>query len=115
MLNNDTKRPAEGPHGPLGEPRVYFIECVGAQAVKIGWSVDPFERLAHLQTGSPFELKMLLTRSGGDEEERQLHRRFAHLRGEWFRMAGGLAEYLNTELRARREKAAAWIQPCAFE
>lgn len=56
--------------------------------VKIGIAKQPRERLAQLQTSTPFELKLRKTASPRDAHtvEQYLHRRFSryHIRGEWF-------------------------------
>lgn len=65
---------------------IYFIQREDTGAVKIGLSKDPTRRLATLQTGNEFELKLRHLIPGGLPEERQLHQRFApaRIRGEWF-------------------------------
>ena len=70
--------------------RVYFIRSGDDDAVKIGWSKDPFERINYLQPGNPNELRLILTIPGPIRTEQELHR-FLHksrLRGEWFRLSG---------------------------
>jgi hypothetical protein len=69
---------------------IYFVEMVGADAVKIGSSYAGVNRrVVILQTASPFELRLLGIIPGNIAEEKQLHRRFDdHLiRGEWFRFS----------------------------
>lgn len=65
---------------------VYFIEAVGLEKIKIGYSADPDSRLSTLQTGSAAELRLLGRIRGTKDTEAQLHRKFAGLRmaGEWF-------------------------------
>ncbi len=55
--------------------------------VKIGYSANVQTRLKDLQTASPFELRVIGTMAGTEEDERAIHQRFRHLheRGEWFR------------------------------
>lgn len=64
---------------------VYFISN-GNGAVKIGVAESPERRLAGLQTGSPFDLSLEATCSGGLEQEKAYHSLFSdhRLRGEWF-------------------------------
>jgi hypothetical protein len=78
------------------ESFVYFLECKGANAIKIGRSVDPRARLEALQAGCPLPLHFIVKVRGGTEEEGMLHRRFGHLRihGEWFRAEGDLVDYV---------------------
>lgn len=66
--------------------RIYFI--TQGLAVKIGFSEDPAIRLMNLQSATYLELVLATTVPGTIEDERELHRRFAHLkiRNEWFRI-----------------------------
>lgn len=65
---------------------VYFIVSGDDQAVKIGWSRNPHQRGATLQTGHIGALKFLGIIPGSRLEEAQLHRvcRKHRLNGEWF-------------------------------
>lgn len=74
--------------GGRGSPRggVYLIECSRTRALKIGWARHPESRLAELQTGAPFLLRVVTTFPGQREDETALHRLFfsARIHGEWF-------------------------------
>ena len=65
---------------------IYFIRCGTDGPIKIGWTANLKERLANLQSANPAELVLLGSRSGTQEQEKELHARFAsqRLRGEWF-------------------------------
>ncbi len=70
--------------------------------VKIGYSrVDrPSEvmrRIAVLEPGCPWPLRLIGTTKGTVYDERKLHDRFAHLRihREWFRLEGELQLWVN--------------------
>lgn len=65
---------------------VYVIHAVGTNRIKIGYSAEPEKRLLHLQTGSPFELRLLGKWPGTVEGEQRAHRILAKYRcsGEWF-------------------------------
>jgi len=66
---------------------IYFIECRGAHTIKIGYtSSNPLSRLSSMQTGCPYELRLLFYVEGTLSEEKALHELFAPLllRGEWF-------------------------------
>jgi hypothetical protein len=81
---------------------LYFIEAVGPDHIKIGFTAKPMEkRLAMLQTGNSYPLRVLGTASGSLKDEYALRRTFRrHLvRGEWFRPTPGLLEqiYQRTE------------------
>lgn len=76
---------------------IYFIACTETERVKIGFTAgDPHKRLKALQTGAPAPLVMMEYRPGTQEEERQLHERFAatRLHGEWFEKSQEIFEYL---------------------
>jgi hypothetical protein len=63
---------------------VYFIRHQGH--IKIGKSVDPWKRLASLQTAHYEPLEMLAIMPGSEDLEHGLHRAFGKYmkRGEWF-------------------------------
>jgi len=68
------------------ESCVYFIQSENGGPIKIGISTNVQGRLASLQTGYPYPLKVLATIPGGEREEKGLHETFAEhrLSGEWF-------------------------------
>lgn len=66
---------------------LYFIEAIGTPFVKIGVCTGSAElRITQLQTGSPFELRLVASRRGSAQDERNIHRRLkdSRIRGEWF-------------------------------
>lgn len=67
---------------------VYFITCRDANAVKIGFSVEPAARLPEIQWGCPLALTLEAVMPGDHQEERRMHRWFAadRITGEWFRL-----------------------------
>lgn len=71
---------------PTVQEYVYVIHAAGTNRIKLGFSTKPQERLAQLQTASPFPLQMLACWPGSIERERRLHRYLAEFRqvGEWF-------------------------------
>jgi hypothetical protein len=74
-------------HEDLG--RVYFIEAVGANRIKIGYTAGEVEeRRRQLQTASPFPLRALASFPGTMHDETRLHERFSTSRAvpgsEWF-------------------------------
>lgn len=77
---------------------VYFVADKQRGVVKIGFSVEPMDRMATLQIGSPNKLEMLAAVKGTIQTERQFHRRFAQHRvnGEWFRLTGDLATFVES-------------------
>lgn len=70
---------------------VYFLWA--ADMVKIGYSANPFVRLANLETSIPRPMDRVVIVTGTIADERRLHRRFQTQRshGEWFRAT----QYLN--------------------
>jgi hypothetical protein len=83
---------------------VYFIEAGNTGLIKIGHTEGTVERrIAELQPGCPFALRVVGTMDGGRDTERDLHLMFEdrRARGEWFmaddnmrdvlaRLAGGV-------------------------
>lgn len=71
---------------PAAQEYVYVIHATGTNRIKLGFSTKPKERLAQLQTGSPFPLQMLACWPGSRARENRLHRYMAQFRqvGEWF-------------------------------
>lgn len=63
---------------------VYFVQSAIGGPIKIGQSLDPQSRLKELQTGSPFELRLLAVTSNYTESELHSQFSFARLHGEWF-------------------------------
>lgn len=76
---------------------VYFIECSGTRAIKIGIAVDVEKRLATLQTGNPSPMSVIAVVPGARANELRLHMRFRpeRLRGEWFRGDGDLRQFVD--------------------
>jgi hypothetical protein len=79
-----------------GEGHVYFIEAVGSNQVKIGYSKNVKSRLRSLQTGSPFELILLGVVPGSMSLELDLHKEFDCYRqqGEWFSVSDEIISYV---------------------
>jgi hypothetical protein len=78
---------------------IYFVEAVGPGHIKIGSTKHPMEkRLATLQTGNSYPLRVLGTESGWEEDEQGLRHHFwgGHIRGEWFEPAPELLERIRT-------------------
>lgn len=82
-----TAAPAQ--RAKTGTPRrthVYVIRSSSSKLVKIGYAVNPDQRVRELQTGSPGKLTVAWSIPGHERLEREFHRRFAEYRknGEWF-------------------------------
>lgn len=70
---------------------IYFVEAVGVGNIKIGFTgADDVQfRIDQLQTGCPVPLRLLNAVPGTEQDEKDLHRRFAanRVHGEWFKPA----------------------------
>lgn len=78
-----------------GEYILYFIRM--GEFVKIGKTTCLGERLKTLQTSSPYELAVLKAVKTADLTlEYRVHAacEALHVRGEWYRLEGGLAKFL---------------------
>ena len=73
---------------------LYIIQSRITGAFKIGRSSKPERRLKELQTGSPYELRIILVLKDQGHEELELHRRLkrylsqGRMKGEWFSEPG---------------------------
>lgn len=67
---------------------LYIIQSSNNGCFKIGRSKHPRKRLKQLQTGSPFQLKLVLVIENEGRQEKSLHKRFPKneikCKGEWF-------------------------------
>lgn len=94
------------------EPRsregyAYFIQADVGGPVKIGWTVDPENRLDALQCGHPYTLKVRSLHLADRGLEGRLHKQFAahRLRGEWFEPTPEMVEVGNVLLGGHRATA----------
>lgn len=75
---------------------IYFVRS--GDAVKIGRSVDPPQRIRELQTTHAAELVLLAYVAAHVALEGAIHQRFEHLRtrrtGEWFRLESDLVAFI---------------------
>jgi hypothetical protein len=85
---------------------VYFIQCGDGGPIKIGIAEDAEHRMAALQTGCPYKLRLLDTYRpyyGFDARlfEAQLHALFAPHRmdGEWFHPVDEIADFIDNVWR----------------
>ena len=80
---------------------IYFIQCGENGPVKIGYTDgDVQARLAQLQTGCPYRLRLLWVYDGQDYTEQEIHYRFEgeRVRGEWFHFSESLYNFINEDL-----------------
>lgn len=71
---------------PHSTSRVYFIEAVGLDLVKVGYALDVAKRFTGMMTTSPAPLTLLGMLDGGPKLEAAIHEQLAAHRahGEWF-------------------------------
>jgi hypothetical protein len=76
--------------------RVYFILAGKRGPIKIGFSKSFDFRLKKFQAGHYKKLTVLAWIPGGEEKETELHHRFKahHIRGDWFKPAKEIMEFL---------------------
>lgn len=78
---------------------VYFIRDLECGLIKIGYTRGQSAegRLSTLQTANAHKLALIAIMEGGYPDESELHQQFAahHVRGEWFRPAADLVEWMN--------------------
>lgn len=79
---------------PQATGAVYFIQAGENGPIKIGYSNEPWGRLATLQTAHYEKLRLLGVTTGDVDSERALHKRFApfRLEGEWFSFAQDIVD-----------------------
>jgi hypothetical protein len=67
--------------------RIYFIEAVGMDLIKIGYTIDPVKRFMGMLTTSPAPLSLLGSIWGGPRREAEIHAQLEpyRLHGEWFK------------------------------
>lgn len=87
-------RPRKTPEYTTGH--VYFIRGEVSGNIKIGFAVDPENRLRTLQTGSSEKLSLIKFIEGTHENETEIQNRFKkyRLQGEWFEPAEELVKFI---------------------
>lgn len=66
---------------------IYFVDAVGSKCAKIGFATELSSRIRELQTGCPFEIRVIgLIDTDDIEQEKTIHRKLARwrIRGEWY-------------------------------
>ena len=74
---------------------IYFVQVGKNGPIKIGQSETIHDKLAELQVGCPWKLRLLFVYNGRDFSESGLHEHFKdeNIRGEWFRPARAIKEF----------------------
>jgi len=95
---------------------IYAIRS--GEFVKLGYSVDPQERISSISTMAPVECILLGVQEGTVRTERKLHQQFSNLRvnGEWFKAEQSLLDWIAENMRElpaekQASKADRFIQP----
>lgn len=82
----------------MKEEVIYFILDTYSSAVKIGYTTIKGlrRRLQTLQTGAPYELRLLGALWGDKKIEKEIHKKFkhSHIRGEWFEYSEEIEDYI---------------------
>lgn len=75
---------------------VYFVVADAVKMVKIGVTTNLRERLSAIRTSSPVSVRVAGFVLGGRKTERRIQLSFHehHSHGEWFRLEGRLAEFV---------------------
>ncbi len=73
---------------------IYFLKA--NNRIKIGYAIDPTQRIPSIQTSSPFDLEVLLIIDGNYDRERELHQKFETFRksGEWFEYSEPIKSFI---------------------
>ena len=88
---------------PLEIPYIYVILDEQDNTVKIGFSINPRERLAHLQIGNGRRLQLIQTFVGDAVTEFDIHSEIYHynVSGEWFQYN----DYVKSVLQRYKENS----------
>ncbi len=85
---DERPRPTWKATPPIKRRPTTFVYFVGGDdgPIKIGYSTNVKNRLAKIQNGCPFRVRVLATVRGSQSDEMVYHLRFAadRLHGEWF-------------------------------
>jgi hypothetical protein len=86
--------------------RIYFIEAVGMDLIKIGYTIDPVKRFMTMLTVSPAPLSLLGSIWGGPRREAEIHGKLeAHrLHGEWFKKVPEVMAYVEASEQSYGDK-----------
>jgi hypothetical protein len=90
---------------------IYFARC--GERIKIGFSARATVRVRGLQTASADPISLLGVMPGSRAVERSLHEKFRalHIRGEWFRAAPRLLQYIERVAPLSQDIMATYAEP----
>lgn len=95
-----------------GGTHLYVIQSKVTGAFKVGRSSDVPRRLKQLQTGSPYELRIILVIENQGHREREIHRR---LHGYESQGADGGEWFIEPGLPSLGDDLYELLDPCVFE
>ena len=103
-LVDDVRTAKIADHSCVGWGYTYFVRR--GDLIKIGHSAVPKDRMTALQCNFPEPLEVLAIVSNTFIDEPTAHKKFDHLRvrGEWFRAAPDLLEFI-TQVKAEADRA----------
>lgn len=75
---------------------IYVIQAGDQGPIKIGFAINPKNRISQLQTANPKKLRILKIINGGSDTEREIHKRLSAYRmnGEWFQPCAEVMHYI---------------------
>lgn len=84
-----------------GKGFIYFVLSPDSSAIKIGFSVNPRNRMRYLANASAHKLELLHMTPGTVKYEKSLHEKFSHLRlnGEWFADSPQLRHFIDSLIK----------------
>ena len=105
ILLNYTKYREAGKHNATLTTRGYVYYARDANMVKIGFSKNPWARMADLRIAAP-KIELLAVQPGTLDDEKTTHRRFEAIRGdgEWFKATKELMAHVATVATAAATK-----------
>lgn len=95
-----------------GGAHLYVIQSFCTGAFKVGRSSDVQARLKQLQTGSPYDLRIILTLENQGQREREIHRR---LKGYESQGGDGGEWFIEPGLPSIGDELYELLDPCVFE
>ena len=84
---------------------IYFMQIEPLGPIKIGISNNPHKRLYHINTSSPYPVKLLYFTPGNMNDEKSIHRNFIEyrIRNEWFHPHESIFKMIENKKRIDRK------------
>ncbi len=93
---------------------VYFAQMENTGPIKIGFSNDPYSRIANLNTSSPYPIKLLYFTPACRDDEKELHRVYYryNIRNEWFHPHESIFKLISyRKEKDIKERGFDWLNP----